>query len=108
MTGADLQRLASEVEKIQLTTYTYKDPSMGADQHLGFIIEDNPDSPAVYPNHRRVDLYGYASMAVAALQVQSQQLKAQQRHMDELETELSTLRAELRGSAACSAPDPKR
>ena len=42
VTGEDLQRLASEVEKIQLTTYTYKDPSMGTDPHLGFSSRTIP------------------------------------------------------------------
>jgi hypothetical protein len=95
VTSEDLQRLADEVEKIRLTTYTYNDPSLGADQHLGFIIDDNPKSPAVYPNGQRVDLYGYTSMAVATLQVQQQQLKAQQNQLDAITREIAALRADL-------------
>jgi len=91
----DLQRLSDEVAKVRLTTYTYRDPSLGTDEHLGFIIEDNPKSPAVYPNQQHVDLYGYASMAVAALQVQKEQLRAQEQQMAELHREVTTLRDEL-------------
>jgi hypothetical protein len=104
VTNEDLQRLADEVAKIRLTTYTYKDPSLGGDEHLGFIIDDNPASPAVYPNHQKVDLYGYTSMAVATLQVQQKQLEAQQLQMEELQREISSLRAELgAGASACSS-----
>jgi hypothetical protein len=102
VTNDDLRRLAAEVEKIRLTTYTYKDPSRGSDEHLGFIIDDNPESAAVYPNHQRVDLYGYTSMAVATLQVQRQQIDTQQRQLDELQRELTALRAELRATRAAS------
>jgi len=91
----DLERLADEVSKVRLTTYTYRDPSLGTDGHLGFIIEDNPQSPAVYPNQQHVDLYGYTSMAVAALQVQEKQLRAQEAQMAELRKELTSLRTEL-------------
>jgi len=104
VTKEDLQHLADEVAKIRLTTYTYKDPSLGNDEHLGFIIDDNPASTAVYPNHQRVDLYGYTSMAVATLQVQQQQLKSQQQQMEELQREIVSLRAELGAStSACSS-----
>ncbi len=94
----DLDRLADEVSKVRLTTYTYRDPSLGSDEHLGFIIEDNPQSPAVYPNQHHVDLYGYTSMAVAALQVQEKQLRAQEQQTADLRRELSTLRDELRAA----------
>jgi hypothetical protein len=102
LSSEDLERLADEVSKVRLTTYTYRDPSLGSDQHLGFIIEDNPQSPAVYPNQHHVDLYGYASMAVAALQVQEKQLQAQQAQMADLRRELSAVREELRAAQGSS------
>jgi hypothetical protein len=94
----DLQRLSDEVSRVRLTTYTYRDPSLGTDKHLGFIIEDNPKSPAVYPNQQHVDLYGYASMAVAALKVQKEQLRAHEQQMTELHREIANLRDELRAT----------
>jgi hypothetical protein len=98
----DLEQLADEVSKVRLTTYTYSDPSLGTDKHLGFIIEDNPESPAVYPNQHHVDLYGYASMAVAALQVQEKQLRSQEAEMADLRRELSAMRDDLRAAQRSS------
>jgi hypothetical protein len=56
----DLERLRDETLKFRLTNYRYK-PEFTRDpdaEHLGFIIEDNPQSPAVDRGHDRVDLYG--------------------------------------------------
>lgn len=79
-------RLAEDLQTIPLVRYRYKDAPDRA--HLGFIIEDVEPSPSVDSHHDRVDLYGYTSMAVAAIQEQHKQL-------DELRRELATLRSEL-------------
>jgi hypothetical protein len=74
---ADLERLRNELLGVRLATYRYK-PAFTEDpnaRHLGFIIEDNPQSPAVDPLHDRVDLYGYVSMVVATMQVQDKELQ---------------------------------
>jgi hypothetical protein len=84
---ADLERLRDEVLGVHLATYQYK-PEFTSDptsKHLGFIIEDNPESPAVYPGRDRVDLYGYVSMVVATMQVQQKEIQT-------LRQELETLR----------------
>ncbi|MBI1748378.1 MAG: tail fiber domain-containing protein [Acidobacteria bacterium] len=85
---ADLQCLAEDVQKIRLATYRYKDPADGNRPHLGFIIEDNPNSAAVMTEKDQIDLYGYTSMVVAALQAQSKE-------MDRLKAEVQALRQEL-------------
>jgi hypothetical protein len=81
---------------MKLATYNYKakvaDPHL---KHLGFIIEDQPESVAVDQTHHRVDLYGYVSMMVAAMQVQ--------------EKEIAELRQELgvaQRKGACSSGRP--
>jgi hypothetical protein len=92
---AERQSLHDETLGIKLATYKYKgeydDPNP---THLGFIIEDNPQSLSVERGFDRVDLYGYVSMVVASMQVQ--------------ETEIAALRTELaatkRQAAACGAP----
>ncbi len=70
-----LEQLHDETMQVRLATYNYKgqfgDPDV---KHLGFIIEDNPQSFAVDRGHDRVDLYGYLSMVVAAMQVQERQI----------------------------------
>jgi hypothetical protein len=79
---AELEMFHDEALHIRLASYNYKpqfeDPRP---RHLGFIVEDDPTSPAVDRNHDRVDMYGYVSMIVAAMQVQ--------------EKEIATLRSEL-------------
>lgn len=90
---AELERLHEEALHIRLATYHYKaqfeDPNP---QHLGFIVEDDPRSPAVDGSFDRVDMYGYVSMVVATMQVQ--------------EKEIAELRRELAAerSGTCSTP----
>ncbi|MGH7896283.1 MAG: hypothetical protein ACREQL_16575, partial [Candidatus Binatia bacterium] len=55
---------------------------------LGFIIDDVGTSPAVAADGGHVDLYGYTSMAVAAIQ-------AQQKRIEALEREVAALRRAL-------------
>jgi hypothetical protein len=89
---AQLQRLHDEALGVRLATYTYKpqvaDPGP---THLGFIIEDNVESPAVNRELNRVDMYGYVSMVIAGMQVQ-------EREISELREELAAAR---RDAAAC-------
>jgi hypothetical protein len=82
---ADLERMLAEIRRVRLATYRYKgEPTLGP-SHLGFIIDDLGVSPAVGSDGAHVDLYGYASMAVAAIQ-------AQQRRIEALEREVAALR----------------
>jgi hypothetical protein len=75
-----LQQLHDEAIRLRLATYNYKsavaDPNS---RHLGFIVEDAPRSLAVDRGHDRVDMYGYVSLVVAAMQVQEREI-AQLRH----------------------------
>lgn len=85
--SAELAELAQSVDQIRLASYVYKsDPH--AVRQLGFIVEDNAGTPAVQLERSRVDLYGYTSMAVAAVQTQNKRVAA-------LESEIGALRAEL-------------
>ena len=72
--------------KYRLATWRYKhDPSA---THLGFIIDDVEPSPSIAPTGQTVDLYGYTSMAVAAVQLQAQQIEDLQREVRALEAQL--------------------
>jgi len=62
------------VGRRKLATYEYRDPALAGKRHLGFIIEDVPGSPAVERDGNMVDLYGYASMSVAAVQAQGEEI----------------------------------
>jgi Antistasin family len=81
--GARLAQLHDEAMRIRLATYNYKpevaDPKP---RHLGFIIEDMPQSPAVEASQSRVDMYGYMSMVVAAMQVQEKEIEDLRRELD--------------------------
>ena len=70
----DRQRLAEDLAHFKLATYEYRDPALAGKRHLGFIIEDVPGSPAVDRDGNMVDLYGYASMLVAAVQAQGEEI----------------------------------
>jgi hypothetical protein len=66
--------LHAELVRIPLAEYRYR--TEPAARHLGFVIEDQPAaSAAVMARGDRVDLYGYASLAVAAIQVQDARIR---------------------------------
>jgi hypothetical protein len=91
----DLRRLYDELLRHRLATYRYATADEGSTPRLGFIIDDVPTSPAVDASGERVDLYGYASMAVAAVQ-------AQARDIERLRDEVEALRSELRERTSAS------
>ena len=80
--------LADRLLALRLASWRYKALPQGARRQLGFIIDDDPQSPAVDGPRERVDLYGYLSMAVATVQ-------QQQARIDALEARLATLEKQL-------------
>ena len=88
LSDADLDRLRADLLRLKLARYQYRREGPSAAERLGFIIDDVGPSPAVAPDGTHVDLYGYASMAVAALQ-------AQAREIDALKREMAAMRAAL-------------
>jgi hypothetical protein len=76
VTPEGLENLYRQLRDIQLTTYQYKDSPAEAPRRLGFIIDDTKSPLPVNPDGNTVDLYGYLSMAVAAIQVQSRQIES--------------------------------
>ena len=81
----DLARIYDDLRKIQLSTYHYKTDPTGTPRHLGFIIDDTKTPYPINPDGMSVDLYGYMSMSVAAIQMQSREIAA-------LRAELAALR----------------
>ncbi len=86
--AAEKARFYSELLGIKLATYKYNFGPMDQPDRLGFIIEDTRSEVALDPSKTQVDVYGYASMAVAALQVQAQQI-------DDLKTEVKRLQQQV-------------
>lgn len=91
---ADLERHAAELAALRLATYRYRDAPASAPPRLGIILEDDERAVWVDARHDRVDLYGYASLAVATLQVQ-------QRQIAELRAEVERLSAQVEAARAC-------
>lgn len=73
---------------MRLATYEYTDPALRGRRHLGFIIEDQPTSEAVDPEKNQVDLYGYTSLLVSAVQKQSREIEALRKEVNELKGKL--------------------
>ena len=90
----ELARIQLQVRTLKLATYRYRFQRDNAPRRLGFMIDDQPGSPAVDPERDMVDLYGYTSMAVAALQAQAQEIETLQREVTELRRGLDALRKE--------------
>jgi hypothetical protein len=78
--------LHDQIVAMRLAEYRYRAETEG--RHVGFLIDDQPPgSPAVMARGDRVDLYGYTTMAVAAIQVQSERIAALEARLAELEGE---------------------
>lgn len=92
LSEADKQRLRDELLGFRLATYRYKTESAEDREHLGFIIDDVVPSPAVAPNGERVDMYGYTTMSVAALQTQAREIAELRKEVEELRRELAAQR----------------
>ncbi len=69
-------RVYAQLREIKLTTYRYKDEPRSDEPRLGFIIDDTDSPYPINPDGNSVNLYGYASMAVAAIQAQGQEIAA--------------------------------
>jgi len=67
-------RITEETLGIKLATYKYKGDADGGREHLGFILEDSPNVPAADMGRKQVDLYAYASMVLATVQQQQQEI----------------------------------
>lgn len=86
------QRAAAhkDVVDMKLATWRYKGALDDGSQHLGFLIDDEPGSPAVRPDGEHVDLYGYTSLAVAAIQEQEARIQALEAKLEALAAQCGT------------------
>jgi hypothetical protein len=94
----EVTRLRDTLVRLPLASWRYKAEEPGAPERLGFVIDDVGPGPAVLPNGRQVDLYGYTSMAVAGLQAQERELEALRREVADLRGKMEVLRTRGRRS----------
>ncbi len=100
----DLLHYHDELRKVPLATFRYKDGGPAAPTHLGFMIDDVEPSMSVDPERNMVDLYGYTTMAVAAVQIQAQQIEALQKEVAGLRQQLQETRH--KGTPLTRGPRP--
>ena len=86
--GAALAQYHDQVVHMPLASYRYKQSAPDTEdsengEQLGFIIDDIEPSAAASGD--RVNLYGYLSMAVAAIKVQQRQIDTLERKLEQLE-----------------------
>ena len=105
LSAEDLTRLHDALLKFRLASYQYAIPGASPASHLGFIIDDVAPSPSVAEGGDTVDLYGYASMAVAAVQTQAREIAALQREVESLR---AAIKEQGRGGCAVTAIATRR
>jgi hypothetical protein len=88
LSEGQVRSLHDELLSFRLASWQYATRGASAARHLGFIIDDVEPSPSIAENGNAVDLYGYASMAVAAVQTQA-------REIDELKAAVASLQKQV-------------
>ena len=89
--GAEVAALGRELLDVQLATWRYRGAPADHRQ-LGFIIDDGAPRDGITRDGGHVDLYGYISVAVAALQVQARELDALRAEVDDLKRRFDAAR----------------
>jgi len=105
LSAEDIKRLHDDLLTFRLASYRYAVAGASPASHLGFIIDDVAPSPSVTEGGDTVDLYGYASMAVAAVQTQAREIAALQREVESLQ---ATIKQRGSGGCAVTATAPRR
>lgn len=86
LTAAERAAAAASVQELRLASWRYKGALDDGAEHVGFLIDDAAPSPAVRPDGEHVDLYGYTSLVVAALQEQQAQIATLEARLAEVES----------------------
>lgn len=102
-----LARARAELMNLRLATYRYRGARDDDRAHLGVILEDGSarEGHALWADetHNRVDLYGYASLAVATAQVQAEELELLRGELATMRARLSTLEQQQQPGACAPA-----
>lgn len=86
---------ANQLYETRLAEWRYRWDTPARRPHLGFLIDDQAQSPAVSEDGEHVDLYGYTSLTVAAVQEEHAARLVLEARVQQQEAELQRLQAEL-------------
>lgn len=86
LADADIDGRYAELRGLRLATYRYRDAGPASPKRLGFIIDDGPPAVCIAGRGDSVDLYGYTSLTVAAVQAQARRIEQLEREVAELRT----------------------
>lgn len=92
---AERASLGQQALGMKLARWRYNAEGAEGPEHLGFIIDDAPQSFAVLPSGERVDVYGYTSLVLAAVQDEAERSRARDAELEALRAELAGMRQEL-------------
>jgi hypothetical protein len=81
--------LAARLRAVRLARYRYKDAP--EKERLGLVIDDGQGGPAVDERRDQIDLYGYLSWTVAALQAEMKRADVQERESARVRREIALL-----------------
>jgi hypothetical protein len=105
LNDGDISEAEREVLEIPLARFNYKWDAPGERRRLGFIIEDVAPNPGVIDSTQGVvDLYGYTSLAVAALQEQAREIARLREEVRVLERRLGESKKHPKARASDRAP----
>jgi hypothetical protein len=85
LAAPELEAAAHRALAVPLAHFRYKDEPGSRGPHLGFIIEDVGPIEGVDVPSGTVDLYGYTSLVLAAVQVQAHEIEQLQARVRQLE-----------------------
>lgn len=89
-----LRRLREEAVSMRLATWRYRDAAPDSRPRLGFLLDDHPTGHAAAADGEHVDVYGLASLALAAMQAQQLEIAALRAQVEALEARLGATPAE--------------
>ena len=85
--AAERDLMAQKLNAIKLAKWRYRTAPAGS-EHFGFIIDDGVPAEILRTRGDQVDLYGYTSLTVAALQSQAEQIKQLRAELEQMKVDL--------------------
>lgn len=85
LSAEERAEVASQLYSLPLAEWSYNDAIENDDRrHLGIITQDVGPGPVVTSDGKQVDLYGYTSIAIAAIQEQQRTIEVMQQEITSL------------------------